>query len=184
MKKLAIEYAHIYTNSHINEEHEFSISVLEEITKDISKEDYSLVLLVDDYSFPDPSFNYQNLRIRLESNWFSPDVLIRESQLIPYCDEVLNSITDIKLKNNIQDYIISKKKYPCSLFIATRYLIRLWSISTSLYAKEFIAESTLSILPESFKPFEDKWLRIIKNSIFQWESDKISVRYFEWRIIW
>jgi predicted naringenin-chalcone synthase len=58
MKKYSIEYAHIYTNESSKMEHEVYLSILEESTRDTKREDISLVVMVDDYSFPDPSFDY------------------------------------------------------------------------------------------------------------------------------
>jgi hypothetical protein len=77
----------------------------------------SLVVMVDDYSFPDPTFDYDAFSNWLASHYLKPDIVIRESQLIPACDEVLNLINNDKLRNPIEDYIRAKK-YPCSLFIA------------------------------------------------------------------
>ena len=56
MKEISIEYAHIYTNDKIGEEHELSLKLLTELEKG-NKEDYSLVVMVDDYSFPDPTID-------------------------------------------------------------------------------------------------------------------------------
>jgi len=69
---------------------------------------------------------------------------------------VLKKIQDEKLKNDIVDYIVTKKKYPCSLFIATRYLIRLGLISAPFFDSRHVADSILNILPYSFQPFEEK----------------------------
>ncbi len=53
MKNLSIEYAHIYTNSEIEKEHEEAVSNLKPYLDDKN----SLVVMVDDYSFPDPTFD-------------------------------------------------------------------------------------------------------------------------------
>jgi hypothetical protein len=50
--------------------------------------------------------------------------MYRESQLIPLCDEVLRMMENGKLKSQVVSYIQSKR-YPCSLFIAAWYMLRL-----------------------------------------------------------
>ncbi len=58
MKKYSIEYAHIYTNESSSKEHNACIDILRDATRDTPKDEISLVVMVDDYSFPDPSFDY------------------------------------------------------------------------------------------------------------------------------
>ena len=120
MKDVSIEYSHIYTNSKIGEEHELSLKTLSEV-REASE---SLVVMVDDYSFPDPTFDYESFSLWLAEHGHAPDLVMRESQLIPLCDEVLALLTDETLKEQIVSYI-KVKKYPCSLFIAAWYLLRL-----------------------------------------------------------
>jgi hypothetical protein len=52
MSKVSVEYAHIYTNQHISEEHQLSLEVLSEIKSTFNPEgkEFSLVVMVDDYS--------------------------------------------------------------------------------------------------------------------------------------
>ncbi len=178
MKSLSIEYSHIYTNDKIGQEHELSLQVLNEL----QREDAALVIMVDDYSFPDPEFSYEDLSNWLAERGHKPDVMIRESQLIASCDEVLRLIEDEKLKNDIADYVRAKK-YPCSLFIAAWYLVRLGKIETPLFDKSFAAEKLVNILPESFKPFEEKALEIIRATKFADVVERIEYKYFEGRKI-
>src|SRR5579884_763788 len=83
-KDISIEYAHIYTNDKVNQEHDLSLKVLGELEKEFREQNksYSLVVMVDDYSFPDPSFDYDEFVGWLREKSFSQDVLFRESQLI------------------------------------------------------------------------------------------------------
>jgi hypothetical protein len=184
MKSVSIEYAHIYTNNKIGGEHELSLHVLGSLFKQEESlgHDASLVIMVDDYSFPDPSFDYDGFITWLSEKGFKPDVLFRESQLIPLCDEVVKFMTDEKLKEQISDYIRSKK-YPCSLFIAAWYLLRLGHLQHASFDKEFNAEKLINILPESFKPFEDKALEIIAATPFSSSVSKINHKYFEGRLV-
>ncbi|HSW66232.1 MAG TPA: hypothetical protein VLI54_03790 [Bacillota bacterium] len=162
LKDVSVEYAHIYTNQHISEEHELSIHHLKQIRHELKAKGgtSSLVVMIDDYSFPDPSFSYAKFSRWLKIKGYQPDLLIRESQLIPQCDEVLAIVEDPKLKKQLSDEICTQK-YPCSLFVAAWYLLRLGKLHSPLFARHLQAARLINILPESFKPFEDQGLAII-----------------------
>ena len=178
MKDISIEYAHIYTNSKIGEEHKLSLKQLSAVRG--PKE--SLVVMVDDYSFPDPTFDYVSFTTWLTEQGHKPDLVIRESQLIPQCDQVLILMAEGKLKEEIVEYIKSKK-YPCSLFIATWYLLRLGKLKHPEFPESEYASRLINILPESFKPFEEKGFEIIHNTQFSELVNKIENRYIEGRLI-
>lgn len=184
MKDLSVEYAHIYTNSDISEEQRFSLEILSKTKNELKKKDksFSFVVLVDDYSFPDPTFDYASFVTWLSKEGYKPDFIFRESQLIPVCDEVIRNVKDEKIKNQLVEYI-KTKKYPCSLFIAAWYLVRLGNIKHPLFKDEIIAKEILNILPESFKPFEEKALEIIANTSFAGQERKIKYEYFKGRTI-
>jgi hypothetical protein len=184
MNQVSVEYAHIYTNQHISEEHELSVDILNKAKAEISDQGkaLSLVVMVDDYSFPDPTFSYDDFSIWLTEKGYSPDLMIRESQLIPLCDKVVSFINDEELKSQITDYI-QAKKYPCSLFIASWYLLRLGKISADYFPKEQISSELLNILPQSFKPFEDKGIEIIRATEFKECVALINYRFIPGRLI-
>lgn len=178
MKDVSIEYAHIYTNSKIGEEQELSLKALGEI-REASE---SLVVMIDDYSFPDPTFDYESFTAWLAENGHKPNVVMRESQLIPLCDQVLSMLQDDDLKDEIVSYI-KAKKYPCSLFIASWYLLRLGKLSHSAFSESEYAKRLVNILPESFTPFEDKGFEIIHATLHADCADLIENRYFKGRLI-
>ncbi|MEX0931885.1 MAG: hypothetical protein WDZ88_04000 [Candidatus Paceibacterota bacterium] len=178
MKDVSIEYAHIYTNSKIGEEHELSLKQL----KDVYESNKSLVVMVDDYSFPDPTFDYDSFTAWLAEQGYKPAVVIRESQLIPQCDQVLGLMAESKLKEEIIDYIKSKK-YPCSLFVATWYLLRFGKLAHPGFPESEYSERLINILPESFKPFEEKGFEIIRSTQYVELVDKIENRYIAGRLI-
>lgn len=182
---ISIEYAHIYTNQHIDEEHKLSVETLRGVVADIEKDgnNHSLIVMVDDYSFPDPLFDYDSFTNWLKAQGFGPDFLLRESQLIAVCDEVIGLIKDEKLKAQTADYIKSKQKYPCSLFIAAWYLLRLGKLSSNVFPASLKADALINILPESFKPFEDKAIKIIESTEFSEATKNISYKFLEGRII-
>ncbi len=178
MKDVSIEYAHIYTNSKIGEEQELSLKALDEIRE----QNESLVVMVDDYSFPDPTFNYDTFTAWLAEHGHKPNVVMRESQLIPLCDQVLFILEDGDLKEEIVNYI-KAKKYPCSLFIASWYLLRLGKLNHPGFPESEYATRLVNILPESFKPFEEKGFEIIKATAYSESVNKIENRYFKGRMI-
>jgi len=175
MKKISIEYAHIYTNSQISDEQKLSLEILNDLDKDNS----SLVVLVDDYSFPDPTFDYNVFSNWLSEHGHKPSVMMRESQLIPLCDQVLGLMKEGELKNEITSYIKSKK-YPCSLFIASWYLLRLGKLQHAGFPENEYAKQLINILPESFRPFEVKGVEIIK-TLYLDLVEKIENKYFAGR---
>jgi len=178
MKEVSIEYAHIYSNSKIHEEHELSLKVL----KEVRQSSESLVVMVDDYSFPDPTFNYGMFVEWLTAKGYPPHLVIRESQLIPQCDEVLRIMNEDRLKDEIVTYI-QEKKYPCSLFIASWYLLRLGILEHPSFPKSEYAKRLINILPESFRSFEEKGFEIIRSTAYAEALERIENKYFEGRII-
>ncbi len=182
-KELSVEYAHIYTNQRIGEEHKLSVAELKQALSIYPRNDISLCVMIDDYSFPDPTFNYAEFVDWLAGKGYKPDIVLRESQLIPVCDEVLKLIpNNIKLKREVIDYIKSKR-YPCSLFVAAWYLLRLGYVKNPLLNSDQIAKNILNILPESFKPFEKMGLEIIKATPHKDAISKIDYKWLEGRLI-
>ncbi|MFI5240615.1 MAG: hypothetical protein ACHQUB_02815 [Candidatus Saccharimonadia bacterium] len=181
-RELSIEYAHIYTNQKINEEHELSLKMLNKAMSNFPAHEAVLAVLVDDYSFPDETFDYGEFTEWLGSKGYRPDVLLRESQLIPVCDEIIKVLNDSRLKTQLDDYI-QTKRYPCSLFIAAWYLLRLDYIEHSIFDTGFAAKNLLNILPKSFKPFEEKAFEIIEATPYKEAVNFIDYRFMEGRLI-
>ena len=183
-KDISIEYCHIYTNNKINLEHETSLKILSQIKAGLIAENKSMSLsvMIDDYSFPDPNFDYDELASWLDSYSLKPDFMFRESQLIPHCDTVLKLIDQPKLRETIADYI-KTKKYPCSLFIATWYLIRLGLLESDIYDTELTARRLINILPESYRPYEEKGLDIIAATKHRGAVQRIDYHYFDGRLL-
>lgn len=183
-KDVSVEYAHIYTNDKIGVDQCLSLEFLGRTKEDLTSKNktFSLVVMVDDYSFPDPTFNYEEFLSWLKKEGFAPDIVFRESQLIPLCDEVLQNLKDEKLKGSLLDYI-QTHKYPCSLFIAAWYLLRLGYLHHAGFYEGFCAKSLINILPESFKPFEDKGLEIIAATPFAEAVERIEYSFIKGRLI-
>lgn len=183
MKEYSIEYAHIYTNEETQKERDIENKILSEIFSKIERKDSSLIAMVDDYSFPDPTFDYNKFKENLKSSGHDLDFTIRESQLIADCDKIISILDSSDSKKELVEYIKTKKKYPCSLFIATWYLIRLGKIESIIFPEELTAKKLINILPKSFEPFENKSFEIIKNTKFADQLDNIENIYFDGRAI-
>ena len=183
IRDVSVEYAHIYTNQHISQEQEASLQVLGALQETLAaqRKRSALVVMVDDYSFPDPTFSYTHFTSWLAQRGCTPDFLVRESQLIPLCDEVIHLLHNKTLRTQITDYVRAKK-YPCSLFIAAWYLARLGKLRSPLIPPELVAKSLLNILPESFKPFEDKGLEIIKATPYAESVESIRYTFLPGRV--
>ncbi len=183
-KDVSIEYAHIYTNNKIGEEHELSLEILSTLYKQEEDREHtiSLVVLIDDYAFPDSSFDYDTFSGWLQEMGFTPDVMLRESQLVSLAEEVRWLIRDDELRDKISDFI-KTKKYPCSLLTAAWYLLRLGYLSSPLFDTRYISRGLINILPLDFKPYEEKALEIIRSTKFSQAANQIQYRYFEGRLV-
>jgi hypothetical protein len=182
MKKVSIEYAHIYTNQDYKLDCDIFKIEIDKVLSITKRGEVDLVVMVDDYSFPDATFNYDQFIKYLEENTnYKVDNMIKESQLINDCNIVLGKINNEKLKAEIISWIDNNKKYPCSLFIATWYLIRLGKIESELLTEHSRAEKLINILPRSFSKFEEKGLEIIENT--EWNNETVNINniYFDGR---
>lgn len=108
--------------------------------------------------------------------------MYRESQLISLCDELLELVTNERLKSQLVSYIQSKK-YPCSLFVAAWYLLRLGALKHPAFELDLVAKRLINILPESFKPFEDQALKIIATTRHASMKERIEYEFIEGRLI-
>jgi len=153
----SIEYCHIYTNEGAGNEHIASIDTLNTIIGKLRKQaaTYNLCVMVDDYSFPETSmeFDYDGLLKWLGDKQAVPHFLIQESSLVPAAGEVVEQLTDKRRQKSLRDYI-QRKRYPCSLFIATWYLARLGKLRTISASEILPARQLINILPLRFEPFE------------------------------
>ena len=184
MKEYSIEYAHIYTNEESQKEREIEVKILNDIFLKIDRKSSVLLAMVDDYSFPDPTFDYERFKENLKLTGHDLDFTTRESQLIADCDKIITLLNDSdQSKKELIEYIKEKKKYPCSLFIATWYLIRLGIIESAVLPNNLTAKKVMNILPKSFEPFENKAFELIGKTRFASQLSKIENIYFEVRNI-
>lgn len=176
----SIEFCHIYTNQTISSEHLQSVHYLREIVETLREgwTTYHLCAMVDDYSFPDHSFNYMGLRDWMKLLEVEPHFMIRESELLVCADEFLASLPDGKRKRALLSYI-KRKRYPCSLLTAAWYLARLGKLPTTSPPVIAPATQLINILPRHLEPSEQEARRIIRESPFRQSLDVINNYYFE-----
>jgi hypothetical protein len=182
-----IEYAHIYIDEQFGYEHVQSLLVLKQVEESIRADaDVRRIVLIDDYNPPKSSYrlNIDSLMRAFADNNATPDVVVAESALEPYCAAVIEMIDSSKLQSSLNRYRQSTERYPCSLFIAAWYLLRLGvfgqpSLATVRgEAKDLYTDSLVTILPNAFQTPENKALEIIKNSKFHQLIGLIKVQYF------
>ena len=70
MKDYSVELCHIYTNSEVDKQHAHMRNILKPLLNGYAAENntYSVVIMVDDYTFPDPRFDYDAFVL-----WFKTD---------------------------------------------------------------------------------------------------------------
>lgn len=137
----------------------------------------STVVLVDDRSYPDHSFNFDTYSSWLHANGFEPDVVARESQITEACDQVLDVIDFKKLKPELAAELQSENKYISQLFIASWCLIRLGYIQNPAFNPALQGERLVNILPITFKPGEEDSLEIIRATTFRGAADRIDYTF-------
>lgn len=178
----SVEYSHIYSDAQFGPEQIGSIMELKKVEgKNVKK-----LIMIDDYTPIDglKNFNLSEFLKNLEGYGATPDVIIKESSLTVYCDQVVALLSAGKVKKGLEKYIDNKDKYPCSLFIATWYLLRLGylgrnGIETILGDKEDVyCEKITTILPKRYIAAEDNGLEIIDAIPSVNVKGKISHIYF------
>lgn len=158
---ISIEYCHVYTNKEIDSLANDSITVLRGVIKDYPGEPYELVIMVDDYSHGEVNkFDYRAFDLYLKNRQAIPKVIINESDLLPVNLRVIDELPNGKIKRIYTDYI-AKGKHPCSLFIASWYLVRLGYMhlhNTNISP----GDRLINILPVSFIDAEQKASKILR----------------------
>ncbi|MEU6191983.1 hypothetical protein [Nocardia sp. NPDC047038] len=166
---MGIEYAHIYSDQQFSRQHALGITELHKLPvgPDIKK-----IVLVDDYS---PAHSSQFLDMsdflqKLVQRNAEPDVVVFESELVPYCEAVLDMISNRKLKKGLSGYYRSRLKYPCSLLVAAWYLLRLGVFGrppircVAGSPEDLFTDRIITILPDSYMVPEARALEIIEST--------------------
>ncbi|MEV6280173.1 hypothetical protein [Nocardia sp. NPDC051832] len=185
-RSVGIEYAHVYTDQEFSVQHLLSIEELHEFSYDAS---FSRIVLIDDYStgIPVDEFGLNEFLQHLSENLAQPDAVVLESELLGYCPIVLDLIDDKKMKRGLESYHRTKGTYPCSLMVATWYLLRLGAFGRPeiecIYGTpgKLFTDTLVSILPEYFVSPETYAKRIIEAAGHSALLDRIEHVYFQHR---
>jgi hypothetical protein len=172
-KAYSIECAQPYDSTDTS--HTASAIALRDLLSRVSKsgEDASVVVLVNDKTYPDHSYDLDSYASWLQSNGFEPDVVARESQIVEACDSLLQIVDFSRLTLETAATLQSDEKYTSQLFIAAWCLVRLGYLQSERFNPELQAEELVNILPLAFKAGEDQSLDIIKATHYAEAADKI-----------
>lgn len=177
MKDYSIECAKDYKSS---ESDKILLSELKTLKANLADEGktFSQVLLVDDSTYPDKSYDLHNAVSWLESANLKPDLVFRESQLKDACDEVLKIIDFDKLDPMLAKHLQGDKKYyNPSLYLAVWYLVRLGYLKHDQCDKDGCANKLINILPSSFELDDGGALEIIKATPYSEAALKVENRF-------
>lgn len=187
--RISVEYAHIYTDQQFSSQQEAGVRQLrafmaeQPVGSDITK-----VVLIDDYSpgLSRTHFDARAFIAELERLDAAPDVVVAESALLDYCAQTLALVGDKKIKKQLTHYYKSRQKYPCSLFVAAWYLVRLGAFGTPKLdcvagrPEMLLADELATILPDSFTTPEEQAMEIIKSTPHAALADGVRLILFEY----
>jgi hypothetical protein len=177
-----IEYFHIYTDETIEARHKEGLDSLKAIQQSWSFE-YDKIVLIDNYNPVEHITSASDVLTYLENEGMLPDFWAYEGDMIENAKLFLDSINEGKLKRSYLRYIENKGKYPCSLLTATWYLTRLGRFDTAVIQssssqKYLPAKRLFNLLPEDYKPVEDRASELILNSPYALDADKIQDLFY------
>src|ERR1039457_6501463 len=125
-KKYSIEYSHIYVTQAFGSEQLKSLELMKSKERELLQEGHSVSrhVLIDDYSKVTgfDRFDETGYLDQLKTNDASPDVVVLESAFTEACEELVSKITDKSIRKSLLSYYKTRKKWPCSLCVATWYL--------------------------------------------------------------
>lgn len=164
----SIEYCHVYTSSGVDELAENSISALRDVLKDVKDTPYELAVMVDDYSPKDKTdFDYKAFIDYLNVHKVVPSLFIKESDLLGINRKILDRLPNGKLRQSYVNYILTKEQHPCSLFVASWYMLRLGLVTASNDDPDSVkmvqpADRLINILPAYFIDAENRAAKILR----------------------
>lgn len=181
--KVSIEYAHTYTNEEFGVEQQKSIEIMQQREYQLLEEGESVLrlIMVDDYSVINRFFDYERFEHDIYEHGGDPHLYIREGQLRDLARNFIDNHPKKSKRRSYKRYIESRRGYlPCSLFIATWYLLRLGYIQDPLlFSPRFIADKTITVLPQRFAEVEERGVDLIRKSSYSEAVNKIEQIYFE-----
>jgi hypothetical protein len=174
-KDYSIECAPPYNSE---ADHSRAAQVLSDLLMKIGDEgkDASVVLLVDDTTHEDKSFDFEAYGNWFRSKGFDPNLVAQESQIVDECDRLFDIIDFDKLDQKLSAEL-KANKYISQLFIAAWCLMRLGRIESGILDQDLQAERIVNILPESFRSGEEDSLAIIRATPYAEAANLINYIY-------
>lgn len=164
----SIEFCHIYTDESVSNEQAGSIKVAKERLASLGTS-YTTALLIDDEHPDEHSLDIPDFLKHLERHKVAADFWALESELAVYRNELLEMITNRRMRSSYERYIYSKDKLPCSFLTAVWYFLRLGNIQDSAgvikpnNGKVFMpAKNLINILPRRFHSAEQQTIKLLR----------------------
>lgn len=180
----SVEFFHIYTDETISERHLRGVEYLRAAEKAWSFE-HEQIVLIDNYNPTSHITSAEDVLDYLGQKGVMPSFWAYEGDLIKNAQELLNAITDSRLKRSYARYIDQHRKYPCSLLTASWYLTRLGYFSATGVIHSVSAEYSytpavrlVNLLPRDYSGVEGRAHEIILKSDFSGAADKVQDLFY------
>ncbi len=174
-----IEFFHIYTDETIDSRHGEGLESLRSLQRSWSFE-YDKIVMIDNYNPTVHRTTAEEILEHLRSQGMEPEYWAYEADMVSNAKLFLDSLPESKIKRSYVRYIENHGKFPCSLLTATWYLTRLGRFDMSVikasnpYVRPFEPALRLfNLLPEDYKPVEQRAHELILASDYRDDADRI-----------
>ena len=141
-------------------------------------------VLIDDCNEPSATLDIEKFTDWLKEQNALPDYLVMESALVPLAPLLLKCLP-AEHRAHFEKHFQQLGKVNCSFLVAVWQLCRLGELPTPSFKKiradapPFLSEKTLTVLPRSYEPNEQKALDIIKPTPFAHRLKDIKYMFFD-----
>lgn len=167
-----VEFFHIYTDEIISDRHRIGVEYLRS-AEQAWNFTHTRIVLIDNYNPVEGRITVDDVLTYLDEQGMPPDYWAYEADMVHNAQELLERLTNNKLRKNYLRYISQHGKYPCSLLTAAWYLTRLGYIEAKgvIHATDksrpyYPVARLLNLLPSDYKPVEDRAQELIIGSDF------------------
>lgn len=173
----SIEFAHIYLDEEISDEHIEGKQKLLEIWSNESPK--TPVVLIDDYNALDNKLDLSLFKKFLDEGLDKEVMIFYESDMIFITPQTLKLLHN-RDKKSYQRYIRDNNRYPCSLLAMSFYLLRLGIIQGhGRYINLNPSNRLINILSTRFKDVEDMIIRRLARSKLSGVEKSIETVYIK-----
>lgn len=204
MKKVNIEFSHIYSHESFGPEQIQSIEQLKEVIRENKLDDYSTTILIDDYHSPNNEIDYLALVDQIKNHKIHVDFIAFESKFCNLVNELICSLPSSCIKtenfksskkkvvffkkNNVKiplmEFSDSHQKVTCVALTCVWILCRLGHFKfpegsiVSFSTSAPISKQIIGVLPNKYKHSENKVLEVLKESTFHQSVNQIGYNFF------